>query len=149
MEVNVLFGHLRFRSNPLALWRGYTALAGRNLPFTALQFPIFERIRESIRRYRDERGIRTHTLLEGGLITAVSAGTGGSFSAVVTTPVDVVKTRIQLEPEVYNRVRIPYANAIFALFLVIYASIAVIPFANVRSPNMTGHGHRIPTGHQG
>lgn len=86
----------RFRSNPLALWRGYTALAGRNLPFTALQFPMFERIRESIRRYRDERGIRTNTLLEGGLITAVSAGTGGSISAVVTTPVDVVKTRIML-----------------------------------------------------
>jgi hypothetical protein len=86
----------RFRSNPLALWRGYTALAGRNLPFTALQFPMFERIREAIKRYRDERGIRTNTLLEGGMITAVSAGTGGSISAVVTTPIDVVKTRIML-----------------------------------------------------
>jgi len=86
----------RFRSNPLALWRGYSALASRNLPFTALQFPMFERIRESIRRYRDERGIRTHTLLEGGLITAASAGTGGSIAAVITTPVDVVKTRIML-----------------------------------------------------
>ena len=86
----------RFRSNPLALWRGYSALAGRNLPFTALQFPLFERIKENIRRYRDERGIRTNTLLESGLITAVSAGTGGSISAVVTTPIDVVKTRIML-----------------------------------------------------
>ena len=86
----------RFRSNPLALWRGYTALAGRNLPFTALQFPLFERIKESIRRYRDEKGIRTNTLLEGGLITAASAGLGGSIAAVVTTPVDVVKTRIML-----------------------------------------------------
>jgi len=86
----------RFRSNPLALWRGYTALASRNLPFTALQFPLFERIKEGIKKYRDERGIRTHTLLEGGLITAVSAGTGGSIAAVVTTPVDVVKTRIML-----------------------------------------------------
>lgn len=86
----------KFRSNPLALWRGYTALAGRNLPFTALQFPMFERIKESIRRYRDERGIRTHTLFESGLITAVSAGTGGSIAAVVTTPIDVVKTRIML-----------------------------------------------------
>ncbi|KAK3053321.1 hypothetical protein LTR09_005490 [Extremus antarcticus] len=86
----------RFQSNPLALWRGYTALAGRNLPFTALQFPLFERIKVSIKRYRDEKGIRTNTLLEGGLITAVSAGTGGSLAAVVTTPVDVVKTRIML-----------------------------------------------------
>lgn len=86
----------RFRANPLALWRGYTALAGRNLPFTAMQFPMFERIRESIRRYRDERGLRTHTVLEGGCITAFSAGLGGSIAAVVTTPVDVVKTRIML-----------------------------------------------------
>jgi solute carrier family 25 (mitochondrial S-adenosylmethionine transporter), member 26 len=86
----------RFRSNPLALWRGYSALAGRNLPFTALQFPLFERIKASIKQYRDERGIRTNTLLENGAITAVSAGTGGSISAVVTTPVDVVKTRIML-----------------------------------------------------
>ena len=86
----------RFRSNPLALWRGYTALAGRNLPFTAMQFPMFERIREGIKKYRDDRGLRTNTLLEGGLITAVSAGTGGSISAVITTPIDVVKTRIML-----------------------------------------------------
>ncbi|KXT03912.1 hypothetical protein AC578_9302 [Pseudocercospora eumusae] len=86
----------KFRSNPLALWRGYSALAGRNLPFTAMQFPMFERIKESIRRYRDERGIRTNTLLESGVITAVSAGAGGSIAAVITTPVDVVKTRLML-----------------------------------------------------
>ncbi|KAF2210790.1 hypothetical protein CERZMDRAFT_69049 [Cercospora zeae-maydis SCOH1-5] len=86
----------RFRSNPLALWRGYTALAGRNLPFTAMQFPLFEQIKERIRRYRDERDIRTHTLLESGMITAVSAGAGGSIAAVITTPVDVVKTRLML-----------------------------------------------------
>ncbi|USW48202.1 Putative mitochondrial carrier domain superfamily [Septoria linicola] len=86
----------RFRSNPLALWRGYTALAARNLPFTAMQFPMFERIKEYIRRYRDERGIRTNTLLESGVITAVSAGSGGSIAAVITTPVDVVKTRLML-----------------------------------------------------
>ncbi|KAK4974731.1 hypothetical protein LTR66_011059 [Elasticomyces elasticus] len=86
----------RFRSNPLALWRGYTALAGRNLPFTALQFPMFERLKESIKQYRDDKNIRTNTLLENGMITAVSAGTAGSIAAVVTTPVDVVKTRIML-----------------------------------------------------
>lgn len=86
----------RFRSNPLALWRGYAALAGRNLPFTAMQFPLFEHIKTSIRRHRDDRGTRTNTLLESGIITAVSAGAGGSVAAVVTTPVDVVKTRLML-----------------------------------------------------
>jgi len=86
----------KFRSNPLALWRGYTALAGRNLPFTALQFPIFERLKEAIKKHRENKGTRTNTLLENGLITAASAGTAGAFAAVVTTPVDVVKTRIML-----------------------------------------------------
>ncbi|KAG9954552.1 hypothetical protein KCU85_g20, partial [Aureobasidium melanogenum] len=86
----------KFRSNPLALWRGYTALATRNLPFTALQFPIFERLKEGIKKHREDRGTRTNTLLENGLITAASAGSAGAFAAVVTTPVDVVKTRIML-----------------------------------------------------
>lgn len=86
----------KFRSNPLALWRGYTALATRNLPFTALQFPMFERLKEGIKKYRDDKGTRTNTLFESGLITAISAGSAGSVAAVVTTPVDVVKTRIML-----------------------------------------------------
>lgn len=86
----------RFRSNPLALWRGYTALASRNLPFTAMQFPMFEKLKESIKTYRDDRGIRSGTLLESGLITAGSAGLAGSLAAIITTPIDVVKTRIML-----------------------------------------------------
>jgi solute carrier family 25 S-adenosylmethionine transporter 26 len=86
----------KFRSNPLGLWRGYTALAGRNLPFTALQFPMFERLREEIKKYRERNGLKTGTLLESGFTTAISAGTAGSVAAVITTPIDVVKTRIML-----------------------------------------------------
>lgn len=86
----------KFRSNPFALWRGYTALATRNLPFTALQFPMFEHLKEGIKQYRDNDGTRTNTILEGATITAISAGSAGSVAAVVTTPVDVVKTRIML-----------------------------------------------------
>ncbi|KAF2706761.1 mitochondrial carrier protein [Pleomassaria siparia CBS 279.74] len=86
----------KFKSNPLALWRGYTALAGRNLPFTALQFPMFERLKVAIRGYRDRRGLTTGTILESGSITAFSAGSAGAIAAVITTPVDVVKTRIML-----------------------------------------------------
>jgi solute carrier family 25 S-adenosylmethionine transporter 26 len=86
----------KFRSNPLALWRGYTALAGRNLPFTALQFPMFEKLRQEAKVYREKRGLNTGTLLESGLVTAISAGTAGSVAAVVTTPIDVIKTRIML-----------------------------------------------------
>ena len=109
----------RFRSQPTELWRGYTALAGRNLPFTALQFPLLEKLRDGLTGWRDRRrqsrrGSRissassnrsdgsnsgTVTLspvVERALITAVSAGSAGAVAAVVTTPVDVVKTRIML-----------------------------------------------------
>ena len=96
---------LKFRSNPLALWRGYSALTTRNLPFTALQFPLFERLRYAIyerRRVSDpERrdapvGEYKPTLVERGVVTAVSAGSAGALAAVLTTPIDVVKTRIML-----------------------------------------------------
>jgi solute carrier family 25 S-adenosylmethionine transporter 26 len=86
----------KFKSNPLALWRGYAALAGRNLPFTAMQFPMFERLKLSIREYRDRRGLTTGTIWESGTITAFSAGSAGAVAAVITTPIDVVKTRIML-----------------------------------------------------
>jgi solute carrier family 25 S-adenosylmethionine transporter 26 len=90
----------KFKNNPLGLWRGYGALAGRNLPFTALQFPLFEYfkgfIKDSRARTMGDRTSRQMTLLEHASITAVAAGAAGSIAAVVTTPVDVVKTRIML-----------------------------------------------------
>ncbi|KAK7513674.1 mitochondrial carrier protein [Phyllosticta citriasiana] len=86
----------KFRHNPLALWRGYSALAGRNLPHTAIQFPLFERMKQAIWAHREREGTKTGTLLESGLVTAVSAGSAGSVAAVLTTPIDVLKTRIML-----------------------------------------------------
>jgi solute carrier family 25 S-adenosylmethionine transporter 26 len=61
-----------------------------------MQFPMFERMKEGIKRYRDERGLSKGTVVEMGWITAVSAGSAGAVSAVLTTPVDVVKTRVML-----------------------------------------------------
>lgn len=87
---------LRKFNSPAQLWRGYTSLAARNLPFTAMQFPMFEYLRAKIDTYRESKGVQTGSLLESGLVTALSAGTAGSVAAVVTTPIDVVKTRIML-----------------------------------------------------
>lgn len=83
-------------NSPTQLWRGYTALAGRNLPFTAMQFPMFEHLRKYIHDYRKRSGTSTGSLWETGTVTAVSAGSAGALAAVITTPIDVVKTRIML-----------------------------------------------------
>ena len=87
----------KFRSHPLALWRGYAALAGRNLPFTAMHFPMFEAVKARIQGWRQQaRGARSGGVVESAWITALSAGSAGAVAAVVTTPIDVVKTRIML-----------------------------------------------------
>lgn len=86
----------KFQKQPSQLWRGYTALAARNLPFTAMQFPLFEHLRSSIHEYRKRRGRSSGTMLETGTVTAISAGAAGSLAAVITTPIDVIKTRIML-----------------------------------------------------
>jgi len=95
-QPSVTLQALKQFQRPSQLWRGYTALAARNIPFTAMQFPMFEHFKESIKKYREKTGKFTGGLAETALTTAVSAGSAGSIAAVITTPVDVVKTRIML-----------------------------------------------------
>lgn len=86
-----------FRKHPFRLWSGYTALAGRNLPFTALQFPIFEHLKQHfIAKRRAQKGGEVDGIFERASITAMSAGIAGSGSAWITTPIDVIKTRMML-----------------------------------------------------
>ena len=70
-----------------------------------MQFPLFEglkvrfldlRIDLANRRRRDVAKAEDLSLLERGLVTGCAAGLSGSLAALVTTPVDVVKTRIML-----------------------------------------------------
>ncbi|KAF4122950.1 solute carrier family 25 (mitochondrial S-adenosylmethionine transporter), member 26 [Geosmithia morbida] len=83
---------------PRRLFTGYTALVARNLPFTALQFPMFEHIRARMweRRHRGGEASGPAGLLETGVISGVSAGGAGAVAAFITTPSDVVKTRMML-----------------------------------------------------
>ncbi len=80
------------------LFTGYTALVARNLPFTALQFPMFEHLKAKLwERYGGEpKDERDKDLWRTGKICAASAGSAGAIAAFVTTPSDVVKTRMML-----------------------------------------------------
>lgn len=78
------------------LFTGYTALLARNLPLTAMQFPIFEHLRSRIWATRSPREAGHQRILETGVIAGVSAATAGALAAFITTPSDVVKTRMML-----------------------------------------------------
>ncbi|PHH80929.1 hypothetical protein CDD82_1433 [Ophiocordyceps australis] len=85
------------------LFTGYTALVARNLPFTALQFPMFEAMRSRLWAWRRGRHQETPSqetpsqgLVETGLVAGASAGAAGAVAAFATTPSDVVKTRMML-----------------------------------------------------
>lgn len=105
------------------LWSGYTALAARNLPFTALHFPMFEFFRGRLweQRHRQKETRAAHSrraqqptnsadshqtlrsaeamsgpLIEVGTVTGGAAAMSGAAAAFITTPTDVVKTRMML-----------------------------------------------------
>ncbi|KAE8310809.1 mitochondrial carrier domain-containing protein [Aspergillus transmontanensis] len=94
----------KFRHRPWKLWSGYTALVGRNLPFTGLHFPIFEGVRGWLVSWRDQKrrnrdgggGKNGNGVVERAVLTGVAAGVSGTVASVVTTPIDVVKTRVML-----------------------------------------------------
>jgi solute carrier family 25 (mitochondrial S-adenosylmethionine transporter), member 26 len=92
----------QFRRHPTKLFSGYTALAARNLPFTGLQFPMFEHLkayfldRRKWRKAQQGREGEVDGIFERARITALSAALAGTGAAWITTPIDVLKTRIML-----------------------------------------------------
>lgn len=58
-----------------------------NVPFTAVHFTVYESAKKMLRQEEDET-----------LLTQLTAGgVAGGCAAAVTNPLDVVKTRLQLE----------------------------------------------------
>ena len=61
-----------------------------------MQFPMFEHLKSSIKDRRRKSGTFPGSLTETALTAAISAGSAGSVAAVLTTPIDLEKTRIML-----------------------------------------------------
>lgn len=92
------------------------------------QFPLYENIKERLRlRYphneeRDQQGLWTYATLH----SAIAGSLSGAVAAIVTQPVDVVRTRIMLEGKVST---CPFfsSSISYTLWLNFFAHVA--PFA--------------------
>ncbi|CAH0564095.1 unnamed protein product [Brassicogethes aeneus] len=74
----------------LGLYRGFGSTLLRDLPFSAIQFPILEFLNHQVRKHLTNN--EPLKVWEYAICGAIAGG----LTAAITTPVDVVKTRIML-----------------------------------------------------
>ncbi len=74
------------------LYRGWSVTIMREVPFTVIQFPLWESMKEYRRRKSGKDSI---TAVESAFFGSVS----GAIAAGTTTPLDVLKTRMMLAKE--------------------------------------------------
>lgn len=73
------------------LYRGWTATIMREVPFTVIQFPLWEALKKSTLGGEKVQNTATESALFGCA--------SGAIAAAATTPLDVIKTRMMLAQE--------------------------------------------------
>ena len=77
-------------------YKGYFATILREIPFSIIQFPLWEGGKKLIANTRGEGGSCTP------FESALCGSFAGGFAGAVTTPLDVIKTRLMTSPEKYS-----------------------------------------------
>ncbi len=83
------------------LYRGFGVTIMREIPFALIQFPIYEKLKSIIGSTRGSPA--------SPIESAACGSVGGAIAAAVTTPLDVVKTRLMLGADKAN---VPYTSAL-------------------------------------
>lgn len=75
------------------LYRGWGTTIMREIPFTVIQFPLYEHMKSIWAQYQ---GVERVSPLQGALCGSIAGG----IAAASTTPLDVLKTRLMLSKEI-------------------------------------------------
>ncbi|KAI0441488.1 mitochondrial carrier [Xylaria telfairii] len=80
------------------LYRGWGITVMREVPFTIIQFPLWEALKGWGRRRKQAAG-QAATVEVGAGESALYGSISGAIAAGITTPLDVLKTRVMLSKE--------------------------------------------------
>ncbi|XP_027810340.1 mitochondrial S-adenosylmethionine carrier protein isoform X1 [Marmota flaviventris] len=83
-----IFSDILYEEGIQGLYRGYKSTVLREIPFSLVQFPLWEFLK-ALWSWRQEHVVDSWQ-------SAVCGAFAGGFAAAVTTPLDVAKTRIML-----------------------------------------------------
>mmetsp|Transcript_1006 Transcript_1006/g.1492 ORF Transcript_1006/g.1492 Transcript_1006/m.1492 type:complete len:267 (+) Transcript_1006:323-1123(+) len=86
-------------------YTGYWTTVLREIPFSMIQFPLWEAIKVEIGRRRGDGTVHSWE-------SAAAGSMSGAFAAALTTPLDVVKTRLMLG---HDPKGVPYDGAVSTL----------------------------------
>ncbi|KAG0379175.1 hypothetical protein BGX24_001465 [Mortierella sp. AD032] len=73
----------------LGFYRGYFSTVAREIPFTCIQFPLYEYMKKTYALATQRREVDPWE-------AAICGSIAGGIAAAITTPLDVVKTRLML-----------------------------------------------------
>ncbi|CAD5228186.1 unnamed protein product [Bursaphelenchus okinawaensis] len=82
-------GYLYKTAGVGAFYKGYVSTLSREIPFAFIQYPLWEKLKHKIAE-------RNNQSKASPFQSACAGSVSGSFSAGITTPLDVAKTRIML-----------------------------------------------------
>ncbi|KAI1278655.1 mitochondrial carrier domain-containing protein [Xylaria sp. FL0933] len=118
------YGTIGFAGVWRELYRGWGITVMREVPFTVIQFPLWEALKGWGRRRKQGAGLSSSS----SSMTVVDVGAGesalygsisGAVAAGITTPLDVLKTRVMLSKE---------RESVFTVLRDLFANHGVRPF---------------------
>lgn len=90
-KLEVALNHTFQTHGILGFYHGFGTTLIREIPFAFIQFPIYEAFKKIVGDYKIRNG-SSLTSVDAAMCGSVA----GAFAAAVTTPLDVIKTRIML-----------------------------------------------------
>jgi len=96
----------------MGFYRGFGITMIREIPFSAIQFPLYELLKRELSLFTGRKPLRAYEAAFCGILA-------GSSAAALTTPLDVLKTRIMLDQ---RNQKLGSQPSMFRRFLTIYTT---------------------------